>query len=185
MATLSVKRSIEPSSHLSQCPIRTIDVVDVAMSRKIAFVTFSRLDQVIIVVWGKILCCYHSNETFLIEFSHSAKSCLEFLWIFLWNFESNVKRFNEAFWFTLLLYLQLERKEGTYSHTKYRRRSRYMKLTRRGKMPVGLKMIHEIWDMVFNTRSDTEKTVENTTCRQAVLTKFEGFDILMKQIFLY
>lgn len=79
MATLSVKRSIEPSSHLSQCPIRTIDVVDVAMSRKIASVTFSRLDQVIIVVWGKILCCYHSNETFLIEFSHSAKSCFEFL----------------------------------------------------------------------------------------------------------
>lgn len=36
--------------------------------------------------------------------------------------------------------------------------------------------------MVFNTRSDTEKTVENTTCRQVVLTKFEGFDILMKQI---
>ena len=33
---------------------------------------------------------------------------------------------------------------------------------------------------MFNTKSDTEKTVENTTCRQAVLTKFEGFDILMK-----
>ena len=184
MATLSVKRSIEPSSHLSQCPIRTIDIVDVAMSRKIASVTFSLLDQVIIVVWGKILCCYHSNETtFLIEFSQWEKLFGIFV-NFLWNFESNVKRFNEALWFTFLLYLQLERKEGTYSHTKYRRRSRYMKLTRRGKMLVGLKMIHEIWDMVFNTRSDTEKTVENRTCRQAVLTKFEGFDILMKH-FLY
>ena len=72
MAALSVKRSVEPSSHLSHCPIRTIDVVDVAMSRKIASVTFSCLDQVIIVIWGKILWYYHSNETFLIEFSHSA-----------------------------------------------------------------------------------------------------------------
>ena len=72
MATLAVKKSIEPSSHLSQCPIRKTEVVDVAMSRKTASVTFSRLDQVIIVIWGKILWCYHSNETFLIEFSHSA-----------------------------------------------------------------------------------------------------------------
>ena len=183
MTALSVKRSIEPSSHLSQCPVRTIDVVDVAMSRKIASVTFSLLDQVIIVIWGKILWCYHSNETFLIEFSQCEKLFGIFV-NFLWNFESDVKRFNEALWFTFLLYLQLERKEGTYSHTKYRRRSRYMKLTRRGKMLVGLKMIYEIWDMVFNTKSDTEKTVENTTCRQAVLTKFEGFDILMKH-FLY
>ena len=80
-------RRIEPSSHLSQCPIRTIDVVDVAMSRKIASLTFSRLDQVIIVIWGKILWCYHSNKTFLIEFSHSAICCF-FLIVqkVVWNF---------------------------------------------------------------------------------------------------
>ena len=86
MAALSVKRSIEPSSLLSQCPIRTIDVVDVAMSRKIASVTFSRLDQVIIVIWGKILWCYHSNETFLMEFSHSAICFFKIVRKVVWNF---------------------------------------------------------------------------------------------------
>ena len=36
---------------------------------------------------------------------------------------------------------------------------------------------------MFNTKSNTEKRVENTTWRQVVLTKFEVFDIAMKQFF--
>ena len=34
---------------------------------------------------------------------------------------------------------------------------------------------------MFNTRSNTEKRVENTTYRQVVLTKFEVFDTLCNE----